>query len=442
MPFTPVPSSTASVTTGPMAPSAPSSVFGSLFKQKHHKRKTSSVLGWDSDDDEEVDRAQAEALGGSPAQQPVSYNEKSHWLRKQDRKQKNMRNCLCLGVILCFLILGTILAFTFKEQIFHKPRTVSRPGQNGPDAESDALLQKNHGSIESTFHVNKTIAPNPLLSKVFYGIDYTPSGAQEPDCHVNLGSVIEDIKVLSQLTTRIRLYGMACRQAEYVLRAIEYLGLQEMFVILTLWVDHDPVTWQKQTRSFWSLLDTDALMDQGDLGYINDIRRGISDRAAIAASATAGDPVMQALAQHLGQLPVFSSDLGRNAHQLVNSVDWVLSNIHPFFAYQSADRAADWAFTNFKGETQKVAATKPAIISEVGWPSGPATANLGPAVPSLENLQVFVDTWVCQANSRNIPYYFFEAFDEPWKNAINPRESQWGLMTADRKLKIRVPLCT
>lgn len=68
-------------------------------------------------------------------------------------------------------------------------------------------------------------------------------------------------------------------------------------------------------------------------------------------------------------------------------------------------------------------------------------AQIGPAVPSIENLQTFVDTWVCQANKKNVPYYYFEAFDEPWKNSINPRESQWGLMTVDRKLKVTIPNC-
>lgn len=62
-------------------------------------------------------------------------------------------------------------------------------------------------------------------------------------------------------------------------------------------------------------------------------------------------------------------------------------------------------------------------------------------MPSMENLQTFVDTWVCQANKKNVPYYYFEAFDEPWKSSINPRESQWGLMTVDRKLKVTIPNC-
>jgi hypothetical protein len=73
-------------------------------------------------------------------------------------------------------------------------------------------------------------------------------------------------------------------------------------------------------------------------GYIQEIRQGSASRAAtaIATATSSPDTTMAALAQHLIQIPVFSSDLGRNAHQIVDSVDWVMSNIHPFFAYTSA----------------------------------------------------------------------------------------------------------
>ncbi|KAG0054735.1 hypothetical protein BGZ90_005912 [Linnemannia elongata] len=417
-----------------------SSFMDSIFKKKH-RRRSSSVLGWDSDDDEVMDQQWTRHDGGNLATRP-----------------KNGAG-------------GPQPAFT--------------PGANP--------REQLHQTIESMFHVNTTIIPDPNLRKVFYGIDYTPRGSQEPDCRVNLGNVIEDIKILSQVTTRIRLYGMACRQTEDVMKALQYLDLPDMQVILTLWVDSNKASWEKQTRLFWNLIDNNLVMDAGTYtsdmlheqaarsadtitiskvasriigisvgnevlfrnedptkkkdhvpletldAYIQEIRRGLSDRAASAASSP--NPTYSALGQQLAQIPIFSSDLGRNAHQIVDKVDWVLSNIHPFFAYTSASQAADWAFANFKDETLKAARGKPAMISEVGWPSGPSSAALGPAVPSIENLQTFIDTWVCQANKKNVPYYYFEAFDEPWKNSINPRESQWGLMTVDRKLKVTIPNC-
>ncbi|KAF8926354.1 hypothetical protein BGZ47_002783 [Haplosporangium gracile] len=483
-----------------------SSFMDSIFKKKHHRRRSSSVLGWDSDDDEVMDRTTVapseHPSSSSSSSQNRMVSEKSAWLQKEHDKQKRVKTYVCVAVVACFVALGVILAFTYKEQgtrhdgkssiaTHPKNKGIGRP-QSGltPGANAREQLQQ---TIESMFHVNTTIIPDPNLRKVLYGIDYTPRGSQEPDCKVNLGNVIEDLKILSQLTSRIRLYGMACRQADEVMKAIQYLDLPDMQVILTLWVDNNQASWEKQTRLFWNLIDYNLAVDADTYtsnmlheqaarsadtitisevasriigisvgnevlfrnedttkendhvpletldAYIQEIRRGLRDRAASAASSPI--PTYSALGQRLAQIPIFSSDLGRNVHQIVDKVDWVLSNIHPFFAYTSAAGAADWTFANFRDETLKAAGGKPALISEVGWPSGPSSAALGPAVPSMENLQTFVNTWVCQANKENVPYYYFEAFDEPWKNSINPRESQWGLMTIDRKLKVSIPNC-
>jgi hypothetical protein len=43
------------------------------------------------------------------------------------------------------------------------------------------------------------------LKQSFYGIAYTMMDALYPDCNEGLPSVIEDMQILSQLTTRIRL---------------------------------------------------------------------------------------------------------------------------------------------------------------------------------------------------------------------------------------------
>ncbi|CAO3566618.1 unnamed protein product [Mortierella alpina] len=488
-----------------------SSTIGSFFRPKHHRRRSSSVFGWDSDDDEELNQANKGPIVSKEASysssssshtatthsnaQLVSTTEKSPWLQKEHGKQKQVRTCLCLGVILCFLVLGTILVFSFREQLFH--RTGAPPGSHVKNGPTFGGGDGNNGgigggvqspeSIESIYHVNKTITLDSNLKKVFYGIDYTPRGSQEPDCRVNLGQVIEDIKILSQLTTRIRLYGMACSQTADVLRAIEYLGLPEMQVILTLWVDHNPVSWQKQSRLFWNLIDNDLetsgsseskgvaagkptavspvsariigisvgnevlFRNEGKAkskefvplgvltGYMSEIRRGLVERAATAALSS--DVSVVSLGRHLSEIPIFSSDLGRNALQIVDQADWIMSNIHPFFAYTPVQEAAAWAFANYKTETLPAASGKPAVISEVGWPSGPSSAKMGTAVPSIENLQIFLDSWVCQANKRKVPYYYFEAFDEPWKSSINARESQWGIMTVDRRLKVNIPSC-
>lgn len=57
-------------------------------------------------------------------------------------------------------------------------------------------------------------------------------------------------------------------------------------------------------------------------------------------------------------------------------------------------------------------------IAETGWPtksSDPTKANNGMSDASIPNLQTFLETFVCPSNTNNIPYFYFETFDEPWK---------------------------
>ncbi|KAL1737987.1 hypothetical protein HDZ31DRAFT_78720, partial [Schizophyllum fasciatum] len=56
---------------------------------------------------------------------------------------------------------------------------------------------------------------------------------------------------------------------------------------------------------------------------------------------------------------------------------------------------------------------------------------------------IFLDDFVCQANANNTGYFFFEFFDEEWKDkTYGGVEGWWGLFTKDRKLKnLTIPDC-
>ena len=59
------------------------------------------------------------------------------------------------------------------------------------------------------------------LKNSFYGFAYTPPGALMPNCGATQANVTEDIQLLSQITTRIRLYGADCNQTALVLQAVQ-----------------------------------------------------------------------------------------------------------------------------------------------------------------------------------------------------------------------------
>ena len=57
-----------------------------------------------------------------------------------------------------------------------------------------------------------------------------------------------------------------------------------------------------------------------------------------------------------------------------------------------------------------------------------SNANNGASDASEPNLQSFLDNFVCQSNQMGVKYYFFEFFDEKWKDdTFGGVEGHWGL---------------
>lgn len=90
-------------------------------------------------------------------------------------------------------------------------------------------------------------------------------------------------------------------------------------------------------------------------------------------------------------------------------------------------------FLNFQVQPYNEYNTK-IVLSEIGWPSGGGT--FGSSVASLSNLEYFANDFLCTFRDLPIEYYYFEAFDEPWKEIFwegNRRwETQWGVFQDDR----------
>jgi exo-beta-1,3-glucanase (GH17 family) len=92
------------------------------------------------------------------------------------------------------------------------------------------------------------------------------------------------------------------------------------------------------------------------------------------------------------------------------------------------------ALDNWYKQTQAVAAGKQVIVGETGWPSCGDTRSL--AVPSPENAALYFRNAVSWARANQVDYFYFEAFDEPWKTKYEgPQGACWGLWDKDGLLK-------
>ncbi|CAO3622431.1 unnamed protein product [Cunninghamella blakesleeana] len=369
-------------------------------------------------------------------QQAINKNEET------THRRRISCGLILIGIIILIfiiLIIGTVL-FILKANFGLLP--------NGDSP--------HHPNNNNNNNINYTIHYDPTLSRSFWGIDYTPLGAQyEYGCNVTQAEVVEDLKLLYQLTPRIRLYGMDCNQAYLVLNGMKLMNI-DMGVILTIWVDNNATTYDRQYNAFWKVID------QFGVDHITGV--SVGNEAIFRKETTANETIhrIQDVKNQMKQrgyqhIPVYTTDI-KSLDQLMPEEDQVLDNVHPFFAGTVIEDATQWTFNYFKNviynpiaklskqttSTHSNNHTKPGIISEIGWPTSPESRTYQGAIPSLKNLEIILFDFICQANQLGIPYYWFEFKDAPWKNVSfrEPREAYWGLFDQYRHLKLNhLPNC-
>jgi exo-beta-1,3-glucanase (GH17 family) len=265
----------------------------------------------------------------------------------------------------------------------------------------------------------KALLNNKNLHKVFMGMAYTPMNTQYPDCQTLQpvqNNVTLDMAVLSQLTNVLRLYGTDCNQTELVLTAIDQLKLTDMKVWVGVWLNNNVTTNTRQIQQLYNILDGpqtkyikgvivgNEVLYRKDLTltqlsqYISDVKSNLTSRGIT--------------------LPVASADLGDNwTTDLVQYVDVVMSNVHPFVGGVTVDQAAAWTYEFW--QTHDVLLTtgtsKGNVISEVGWPSqGGNDCSPSPTCPDatsgsvsgISQMNTFMDTFVCQSMANGTQYFW------------------------------------
>ena len=127
-----------------------------------------------------------------------------------------------------------------------------------------------------------------------------------------------------------------------------------------------------------------------------------------------------------------------------------MSSVHPWFATKAIENAATYTFDSFKGivDVANTLPNKPQMyIAETGWPTCSSTdaqkTNTASAA-NEPNLQIFINNFVCTANTQGIKYFFFEFTDIPWKEQLHPGIAGfWGLFDSNKRLKaLTLPDCS
>nr|XP_036574895.1 endo-beta-glucanase [Colletotrichum truncatum]KAF6781380.1 endo-beta-glucanase [Colletotrichum truncatum] len=386
---------------------------------------------------------------------------KSEWLKSSDKGKKKRKWFVIIGLI---VILAGAIVGGLAGWLVHRNKGdgvgsggSSSSGGGGQSADDD---KNENGDLNINSKEIKALMGNKNLHKVFPGMDYTPLNTQYPECIHNPPSqnnITRDLAVLSQLTNTVRLYGTDCNQTQMLIHSIQQLKMEGTVKIwMGVWQDKNTTTNARQLEQMWDILDEYGEKHFEGIIVANEIlfRQEMTE----ATLGTLLQEVRTNLTAKKMSLPVATSDLGDDwTSSLASKSDYIMANIHPFFAGVNAKDAAMWtyAFWENKASSFFKSDLKKNVIAEVGWPSqggmncgnGQATGCPAASVAGISEMNELLDKWVCPALTNGTNYFWFSAFDEPWKIRFNEKnkewEDQWGLMDVNRNLKpgVKIPDC-
>jgi exo-beta-1,3-glucanase (GH17 family) len=383
----------------------------------------------------------------------------SEWLEKQQSGSRRSKLLLVGALVTLLVLIG--VGVGVGVSVSSKNRTAT--GGNNSNSNNNSNTNSSDPVSQSDPNDPSTFKKDSRLKQSFYGMAYSPNGAIPPACGAVLSEVITDIQLLSQLTKRIRLYGAECEVSHLVLEAIKQTKV-DMAVTLAIYID--PGDWSSYDRQKVAIREALTTYDTKNiagltvgnefmLNYLN-TNGGTAPNDAVGNQGAdlliVNITDTRNMLRELGlSIPVGNSDAGSYFNtKVLEAVDYGMANVHPWFANTTVQAGPQWTW-DFFNETNVTPANalsnRPRMsIAEVGWPTASKDAgnkNNGASDASEPNLQYFLDNFVCQSNQMGIDYYFFELFDEKWKDDLyGGVEGHWGLFYQNKTLKaLTIPDC-
>jgi len=251
-----------------------------------------------------------------------------------------------------------------------------------------------------------------------YGRDQSPLAREYP----TEKELARDIELLAKLTKRVRTYSSIENAAVVPLTAKKKIRLTN-----GIWLDQNVEHNQREVEEGIRLANKYRHVDQLIVGNEAILREDMTPDTLIlyldAVKAGTRKPVSTAEPWHIWiKYP-----------ELVEHVDFITVHLLPYHEGVPADAAVSYAMQRYD-QLAKAYPGKRIVIGEIGWPSrGPAIEG---AIPSRENEALFLRTFLSQERTRTLDYYVMEAFDQPWKVALEGwAGAYWGVYNADREPK-------
>ncbi len=319
------------------------------------------------------------------------------------------------------------------------PPAAPEPAKTAKDAADKAAPSDDER--RETAKERRAFSPMVDGAPVLAGISYGPyrKGQRPGGTEPSEAQVREDLQIIARHWKMLRVYGSR-GSSETILRIIKEDGLG-LVVMLGAWIaPNDPqsneaevkeairlanlypqqvaaVSVGNETQVFWSGHRTDAEVLIGHLRTV---------RAAVTQPVTTADDY------NFWNKP--------ESHAVVAEVDFVLLHAYAMWNQQQLGDAVAWTVKtvdSIKAEHPQMLV----VLGETGWatelnPDGDEVKYI--KAPAGEAQQAtFYAEFTAWAQQTGLPYFYFEAFDEPWKGGDDPREVEkhWGLYREDRSPK-------
>lgn len=360
---------------------------------------------------------------------------------------------------------------------------------------SCANVSKTNTNSNKTKEVTaKELLGNPNYLAICYG-GYRKNSR---DIQPTIAEIKEDLKILEALNNKvIRTYNVHLAETENILKAIKELKSEnsdfEMYVMLGAWIDCKNA-WTNLEPNHNEESDRNAVEIEEAVRLANKYPEiikiiSVGNEAMVkwATSYYVQPNVILKWVNHLQNLKKnnqLSKDLWitcsddfaswggaddsyktKDLENLINAVDYVSMHTYPFHNSHynpnfwripnnellmteqekvnlAMNRSLEFAknqYNTVKNYVKSINPTKPIHIGETGWASSSDGfyGNDGSKAADEYKQALYYNKMRDWSNKEGISCFFFEAFDEPWKDSENPKgsENYFGLFTVDGKAK-------
>ncbi len=263
------------------------------------------------------------------------------------------------------------------------------------------------------------------------GLGYGPfRDGQGPGAGIypTVDQIREDLDALRQITRKIRTYS-AAGSLGAIPRVARSMGMSvSQGIHLQPALKPDP----KRTPEQTSIAEQLRRRQDGDeiAAAVKLAHDGLVDSLIVGNETLTGDQMPKAelvaairqVRKEAPGVPITTAEMldkWQANPDLAAEVDYLLIHFYPFWDKESIQGAADRLLPRLEMLRTTLKKTLPGrdfkfVIGETGWPSAGRHAS-PKSVPSPENQAKYLDEFSRVACGHDIPFYYFEAFDEEWK---------------------------